>query len=337
MVVVALLALVAGGLILATRLSGDRPEAASSSSGTATPSSSSTARGSASTSSSGGSSSAAPKGSADGGAAGKRDAELREQVEQRLQESLEEDDTVFRVASFNLLGASHTGPKGNKPAWRSARTAPRTRAELAALEAEQVSVAGLQEFEPPQLRAFGRAAGGRWSVYPGGSRGARATANSIAWRTDTWSLVQHHTLTIPYFHGMPWPMPYVKLRHAGTGAQIWFLNVHNPANTPRWGNNARWRRVAVQRELQLVRRLSADAPVVMTGDFNERAQVLCQVQRSGLMRLAGGGAGCAPPRGSSVDWIFGTDRVDLSQAAWKWTGRISDHPMALATAVVRGE
>jgi len=267
------------------------------------------------------------------------DSDLRDRVEDEIGEALEDEQTGFRVASFNVLGASHTGPRGNKPAWRHARTAPRVRTQVGLLDSEGVSVVGMQEFEPKQVRAFQRRTGGRWSEFPG-LAGGRAGANSIAWRTDTWTAVETHTIGIPYFGGQRWPMPYVRLRHAQTGAEVWFVNVHNPASTPRWGNNARWRALATRLELALVRRLRADGPVVMTGDFNEKAVVLCRVLGSGLMQPAGGTGTCAPPRGSSVDWIFGTNEVEFSQVAWRRTAAVrssSDHPLVVATAVVPAE
>ena len=85
--------------------------------------------------------------------------------------------------------------------------------------------------------------------------------------------VEGHTIPIPYFHGKAKPMPYLLLRHLGTGQQVWFANFHNPADVR--GPAGKWRAVAVARETALANPLSASGlPVIFTGDFNAKARLL---------------------------------------------------------------
>jgi endonuclease/exonuclease/phosphatase family metal-dependent hydrolase len=102
-------------------------------------------------------------------------------------------------------------------------------------------------------------------------------------------------------------VPYVKLRHRVTGREVWFMNVHNPAD--KYGAAAQWRRRAVGIESALASRLSENGtPVVLTGDFNDRETAFCQVTRlSPLVSTSGGSYGggkCTPPSRMPVDWVF---------------------------------
>jgi hypothetical protein len=132
------------------------------------------------------------------------------------------------VASFNVLGASHTaGPDRRK--FFGTGTA-RVGGQIAMLEERKVTIAGLQEFQKPQVYAFLARTGGQWDAYPGMSLGELMADNSIAWRKDTWEAVERRIVEIPYFGGHPRGMPYVLLKNRHTGHRVWILNVHNPAN-----------------------------------------------------------------------------------------------------------
>jgi endonuclease/exonuclease/phosphatase family metal-dependent hydrolase len=247
--------------------------------------------------------------------------------------------TTFRVSTFNVLGASHTNSGGNKRGWAGATT--RMGWALSVLRSSGVDVVGLQEFEESQFRTFVGLTAGTWGVYPGMSGDPRAVRNSIAWRTDTWELVEGATIPIPYFHGQKVPMPYVRLRNIASGQDVYFINVHNPATTGRWGNNERWRDAATGLEIGLINQLhTAGFPVVLTGDFNERDEVFCKVTGSGAMRAANGGSvggGCVPPPNMNVDWIFGSSVIEFSNFLATKAGlvqRATDHPFVVADAVI---
>ena len=120
--------------------------------------------------------------------------------------------TQFTMATFNLLGSSHTAQGGHSPGMASG--VARMPGALQILAQHQVSVAGLQEFQPDQRAAFQRQATG-WAMYPGLSMRRKAGENSVAWRTDTWDLVKTGLVNITYFNGRERPMPYVLLQEQG--------------------------------------------------------------------------------------------------------------------------
>jgi hypothetical protein len=238
----------------------------------------------------------------------------------------------FVLATFNVLGHSHTTPGGNKAAWPS--SAVRMRGAIELLDRYAVEVVGLQEFEPPQRRALLILAGNRYAVYsPGGD-----TANSIAWRRDRWALVSADSFPIPYHGGRARQMPIVRLRHLGTGQDSIFVNVHNPADTARFPSNARFRAESLRRETAMSRSLSSryDLPIFFVGDFNDRTRAFCQLTSGGVLTAAAGGSNsnrCIVPSYKGIDWIFGSQQV-------RWAGhsavrrstvrRISDHPLVVA-------
>lgn len=244
----------------------------------------------------------------------------------------------FRVASFNVLGASHTQGKGARKGY--AGFASRTPGAVALIEAHRASVVGLQEFQHPQARQLAALRGSSWGVYPGLQLGEALSQNSIAWRTDTWTLVEGRTIGIPYFGGRPVQMPYVLLRHRDSGRGVWFGNFHNPADIG--GNHAGWRAAAVRIEADLANRLEADGtPVVMTGDFNDRAEFACPFSARSGMHSPDGAAtvngACRTPSRMSVDWIFGSATLQWSDYVQDWSSRdrrLSDHPIIVGTATV---
>lgn len=248
------------------------------------------------------------------------------------------------VSSFNVLGSSHTAGHGRG---KRARASGAARAGAAArlISGNGVGIVGLQELQWDQAAVLANRLPG-YGIYPGRSMGPRNAENSIAWRLDMFDVVDARTLTIPYFRGNPRQMPYVKLRSRANDQELWVLNVHHPASTPRWGNNARWRRVAVRRELDLVRSLrqaEPDVPVLLTGDMNDRAAYFCPVVGSGLLRASNGGSAaggaCRLPAAPQIDWIMGTPDTTWSgyvvdrSGLVRWT---SDHPMVRAVLTLEG-
>jgi endonuclease/exonuclease/phosphatase family metal-dependent hydrolase len=245
------------------------------------------------------------------------------------------DGFSFRLATYNLLGHNHT--VGGGDAARFADSSYRMGLQLAGMANAGVDVVGLQEFQPQQIGSLLARAGGTWDVWPANTAGRFAGANSIAWRQAEFELVETHLINITYFSGAEWPMPYVKLRHLGSGQEFWVANFHNPATK---GNpaNYHWRRVATGREINLANQLEATGlPVFFTGDFNERAEYFCPLTTQTKMQAANGGStgtSCAPPSRMEVDWIFGSERVDFSDYAAIDLPRASDHPLVVSTVTV---
>lgn len=241
-----------------------------------------------------------------------------------------------RIASFNILGANHTSPRGNKSEWRDYDSRLKGAEKL--LRRQRISVAGLQEFQGPQRDLFFELTTG-WRLSPEGNE-----TNGIIWRHRQWQLLKAWRVRVPYFKGRPEGMPYVLLRHRRSGKRIWFINVHNPSSAK--GPAKEYRRIALQREAALVRRLRATGrPVVLLGDLNQREEAFCYLARRGMSSSAGGSwdktrrrrgkPACQPPRDVRLDWIFGQGtwarlgghRVDTRAR----TRGVSDHPVVISS------
>ncbi len=251
-----------------------------------------------------------------------------------LRASPKGEATHFTVSSFNVLGAGHTKGRGGY-----ALGPTRMHSAVGLLMSNDVSVAGLQEFQEPQYRTFEALVGGTYDAYPGLSLGVQPVQNSIIWKQDDWSLVEAHTLSVPYFHGHHVPMPYVLLRNRHTGREMWFYNSHNPANAH--GPAAHWRAIATSMEASLVRNLTSDGtPMIVTGDMNDRAPFACPFASGTGMHSADGAyysGGCRLPRHTNVDWIFGSSSLDFSSFITDRSSqsrRISDHPMVRSDVTV---
>jgi hypothetical protein len=243
---------------------------------------------------------------------------------------------TFKIASFNLLGSSHT-KKGGSAARLGPGTA-RMSGALQILAQHQISVVGFQEFQPDQRSVFLKRATG-WEMYPGLTMGRRAGENSVAWRSDTWEMIKPGLIPIPYFHGRIRPMPYIMLRNKQTGVQAYFSTFHNPANIG--GNMQRYRTEATNREIKLFNQLEdTGTPQFVTGDMNERSEYFCRITGSTPLTAAAGGSntgGCAVPKPTQIDWIFGSPGVVWSNYTIDRSSlvrRTTDHPVVVTTATI---
>jgi hypothetical protein len=243
-------------------------------------------------------------------------------------------DSDAVIATFNVLGGSHTAADGKAPELASGPV--RMRSTLRLLEAAGVDLVGFQELQGPMAEAFTSRARDRWRLFHADGD----TENALAWRRTTWSLVEADTVAVPYFNGNLRQMPVVRLRHRETGIETWFVNIHNPANTNRFPQQQDGRAAALRIERRLVQRLAkGGSEVVLLGDFNQRAGAFCHFTKSGLMQSATGerrGKDCQEPEYPGIDWIFGTRGLEFSD----WNVRddepvdlTSDHP--LVTVAVR--
>ncbi len=243
---------------------------------------------------------------------------------------------TFKMASFNILGSTHTGKGGHSPG--KASGPQRMSGVLQLLDAHDLSVVGLQEFQPNQRATFRSRARG-WDMYPGLSMGRRAGENSVAWRTDTWEMLDPGLIDIPYFNGRIRPMPYVLLRHKPTGVKAYFSTFHNPANVG--GNMQRYRNEATRRQIGLFNRLEGTGiPQFVTGDMNERAEYFCKVTGATPLIAAAGGSnngGCRPPPRAQIDWIFGSPKAQFSgylADRSPLVRRTSDHPLIVSGVTI---
>jgi endonuclease/exonuclease/phosphatase family metal-dependent hydrolase len=239
-------------------------------------------------------------------------------------------ESIARIATFNVLGNSHTAPGGNSRNHIDGRT--RMRWTVKTLTDHAIDIVGLQEFEPVQETAFTELTAGSWSHFPY-SGGQAGSPNVVAWRSDEWTAVATYRLPVPYFHGHPMGMPYVLLEDT-SGHRVWVVSVHNPADSR--GPAKRWRAAAVRAEADLVARLHVNGiPVILAGDMNDRTPFFCTVTAMAPVHASNGGTGfpCQPPIPMEIDWIVGTSDVGFS--GYKSTrrspiNRASDHRMVYA-------
>ena len=247
---------------------------------------------------------------------------------------------TFRVSSFNVLGWSHTEPGGNRARMASGETRMQWTTQL--LANNRVEVVGMQELQPRQLATFREIQGDTWDLYPADTLNRIDGHNSIAWRTDTWELVEANTIAIPYFKGVKVQMPYILLRHIATDRLVWFANFHNPANTRHSGDSTPWRAQARILEVGLADKIwESGVPLVYTGDMNETKPYFCALTTQSPMKSASGGSWgtsrCSPPDRMKIDWIFGSNDLRFTNYRVNdgtLVDKASDHPMILADVTV---
>ncbi|GAB7004189.1 hypothetical protein JCM18899A_16610 [Nocardioides sp. AN3] len=257
-------------------------------------------------------------------------------------QSLAATPSIFRLATFNVLGASHTRRGGDSfiktPYQRRMSYAVRILTDHA------VDVVGFQEFEPPQAFAFARQMGQGWAMFPSPGSKAADGRQTIAWRQERIELLRTRTVTYPYFHGQTIRTPTVELRVRGTDDAFWVFNVHNPATgcAVCGGNNDRWRGAAVAREVAAIRALSADGtPVFLVGDMNSKGAFYCEMSAALPVVFAAGGshdaAGCHPPTPTPIDWILATKGVSFTDYLHDDSPLVdaaTDHPVNSVTATL---
>lgn len=239
----------------------------------------------------------------------------------------------FQIASFNVLGHSHTAPGGKAARMADSRT--RLGWALQLLDDASADVVGFQEFQGPQYAAWRARTGSGWDSWPGTALGRLDVDNTLAWDTSMFRAIEKRSIAIPYFGGRPRNMPYVLLEHLATEQRIWVANFHNPARQGR-ASHAQQRREATRRQIALANELARDGhPVFFTGDMNAREEYCTPVVAATTLKPASGS--CSPAGRKPVDWIFGSDAVAF--AGYRITDgglvdRTSDHPLIHATATV---
>jgi endonuclease/exonuclease/phosphatase family metal-dependent hydrolase len=237
------------------------------------------------------------------------------------------------LASFNVLGASHTASGQRYSTYPS-----RLVRAMSLLNSRALDVVGTQEFQEIQYDYFvDKGYDKTWGAYywdPEGKR--RDTENAIIWRKATMEFVEGSTFDIPYFGGNIRHVPAVLLRQKSSGRTAWFLNVHNPANVK--GNAAGWRAKAIQIEKnKMIELRRTGRPVFLTGDFNDRQAAFCPLTADKLSISPNSipSMGCAYPKQTSIDWIFAAGQTRFSffsRDTYPQSAKISDHPIVIARA-----
>jgi hypothetical protein len=281
------------------------------------------------------------------------------------------------IGTLNALGANHSAPCGH--AGQHACTVdygdanaghqdnpiyPGYKARLdtvmASVDADGVGVVGLQEFEMSQVNYFTKQYGDQWGMYPGGTTPSSWRAqvqNSVIWNKSQWEVATgadgtpvESMVTYPYRFGQTGYGALVELKSVTSGATVWVLNVHNPANKA-GENNADDRAASVAKEIAAFTKIRAtdpDSPILFTGDMNASASkskaggkytdFYCQfttaasaasldftpaltatsAETNGSDAAAatqpsvGGGGECDPPDTHTIDWILGNGGMQFS-------------------------
>jgi endonuclease/exonuclease/phosphatase family metal-dependent hydrolase len=239
----------------------------------------------------------------------------------------------FLIASFNVLGASHTARSSK---FASGNT--RINRAWAMLNARHIDVVGAQEFQETQFD-YWRARGNdkTWGAYywdPAGKK--RDTENAIFWRKSTMDFVSGTTYDIPYFHGNTRHVPVVLLRQRSTGRTVYVMNVHNPANVQGPAAGYRARAIAIEKR-KIIDLRASGRPVLFTGDFNDRQNAFCPLTAHKLTITPNSipSNTCVYPKPSSIDWIFAAGQVrftSFGRDTYPQSARISDHPIVQARA-----
>jgi hypothetical protein len=268
------------------------------------------------------------------------------------------DTPGFNLASFNVLGASHT------PNARYGSYQGRLDKAMTLWDSRRLDVIGTQEFqEDTQWERFQarNATTGTWGSCFWDGRNANHpnaydTENALLFRNATMELVpwtaEEGTLPdggqnndpasgcknfdIPYFNGNIRHVPVALLKEKATGRTAYFLNVHNPADVR--GDAATYRARAIAIEKQLIVKLRATGrPVFITGDFNDRQAAFCPLTANMLSISPNSipSMSCRYPAQSSIDWIFAAGQTRFSyfiRDTYTQSARISDHPIVITRA-----
>jgi endonuclease/exonuclease/phosphatase family metal-dependent hydrolase len=196
------------------------------------------------------------------------------------------------------------------------------RAALDLLRQNKVDLVGFQGLLPAQYDSLKAAAGTTWAAYPGSTFGKAALSTTIAWRTDTWTLVTASTLTTPVGNGGYARRPYVLLLNRTTGRQIYVIDIDNAADRPRnpQPDQTAARTAATQLQTSLINQLHADGtPVVLVGTPSDPnpGRYFCALTRITPVATSAGGAPgprttCSTPARLGLEQIYATTETTLS-------------------------
>jgi hypothetical protein len=236
----------------------------------------------------------------------------------------------FRVGTLNVLGSQHTAGKGGY--------GPGTdRVAMAAglAMSRGIDVLTLSEVQDDQLVVLNNRLAG-YTIWPQQSLGNNTQRLQIAWRTSRFEMVDSGWVTFT-FSSQAIPMPWVRLRDLGTGAEFYVISIHTSAGRLQ-GERDSGTAIAIN----LMKNLMAQTgdPVIIGGDVNEHTKFFYSVcNATGFLAANGGGAGCTlPPPPLRVDWIMGGGGKGVTFSDYVQDGatlaRISDHYMIHANVSV---
>lgn len=181
---------------------------------------------------------------------------------------------TVRVASFNILGASHTTDPTD-PRYQIGQYPSRLAAAYRVISGQKIDVVGVQEMQGVQRTLFLSSYGGTYGIYPTDGT-TEASENSIIWNKSRFSLVSG--ITVPYHFNLQNPssmssFPIVLLKDSKTGNIVAFGNIHLPAG----GSDTTAPAVRYQ-DSQIVRTaeqswIDQGYPIIFTGDYNSQSDI----------------------------------------------------------------
>lgn len=235
----------------------------------------------------------------------------------------------FRMASFNVLGSSHT--RGKK---KRAEGVTRMTSMTNYVLDNQMSLVGFQEMQRDQRIRFLSMTGGNWGLFPHNEPRSIDGENAIGWDKRIWELTDSQTMAVPYFGGAPRNIPVLRLKNKQSGVSIYISNYHNAADVR--GKAQKWRDQATVLQVRLFNRLAKTGlPVFATGDMNERRAWACEVVTGADMRTSVGGHGrdgCTVTNNRNIDWIVGSYDVEFLNSRVERTPylrTLTDHPVVI--------
>lgn len=265
-----------------------------------------------------------------------------------VETSTESGGSELRIATFNVLGASHNDDPGKSiEPWDE-----RIVKSLDVIKTNNLEVIGFQELEDKQanyltanLPNYGHSTIGK-------------SSDRIMWNTDRFEKTGEGSWKSTYFGG-PEDEPWVKLQDKDTGQEFYVMSLHDPINKEQGSPEVRAENA--RKHLAKAQELGGDKPVFMVGDFNggftknsgsgapsDQETAYCILTGSGALNNAydlsvSRSVKCPnPPEsnpGFEIDHIYMTPEVQVEPNSLVATGRGSDvngsdHPTVYVDAVI---
>lgn len=171
----------------------------------------------------------------------------------------------FNIATFNVLGASHSDADYQDRMDRSIKV----------LTDNDINIVGFQEFQSKQRAYFREQAGSKYELFDKSSGTEHTTGgegvNAIGWDKSKFQLVSSGFMpNLVYFSGGNLDAPWIKLQDINTQQQFYVLNTHDPAHP----ENTALRTQDAKQHVDFIDTLKKEGlPIFFTGDFNSGYEV----------------------------------------------------------------
>lgn len=255
--------------------------------------------------------------------------------------------TPFTIATFNVLGASHTDNSGGKAYGELPRAKKRTAMATDFILSHNIEVVGLQEFQSPQRRALLDRLGAQYDIYPSkASYGHHFSENSIIWNAQRFKLLDAGKTDVFYFGGSTAYVPWALLQDKTSGKDFYVFNTHDPADTSASPHNSHWRKKDARIHRADAEKFSKTGkPLFFLGDFNasgtirkvltpcaSSATVLIEAEFASRDKASKCPVDSLP---DTIDHIFVTPtNIAIDDVQRLATKNMTDHPVLALTATL---